>query len=215
MARNYLILQYHNKPKALGTINALYAMTDEIFKTVLDIADVLNINKAKGYALDLIGLHVGMSRILNHAVAKQFFGFLADEIALGFNIGKFYRYDDSLYDTVRLDDDDYRFFLKAKIMKNFQDGTLANSIHSIQYLLSQASNVIDNQNMTMNIIVDRNLLNTIKLYAIKYLDILVRPVGVKYQFIVITNQQPFGFYHDKQSFGFDNGTFIRLEAIGH
>lgn len=214
MNRNYLIWQYHAKPKAMGTINALYQVTNQTFKTTINIGDILDIDKAKGYALDLVGRHVGINRILNQAIAKEYFGFLDSETSLSFNYGEFYRNGDSLNAAVRLNDDDYRFFIKAKIMKNYQNGTLENTIDSIRYLTGENSNIIDKMDMTMNIIVNKQSLNTVKLFAIKSLDILARPVGVLYQFLILVSDMPFGFDNDHSSYGFGQGELVRLQQIG-
>lgn len=214
MSRNYLIWQYHDKPKALGTIKALYASTDETFQTVISITDLLSINKATGYALDLVGRRVGISRILNQAIAKEYFGFVDSDTSLAFGLGAFYRYGDSLSKTVKLSDDDFRFFIKAKILKNYQTGTIENIVDSVQLLTGVNGNVVDNLDMTMNVIVNAQALNTLTLYAIKNLDILVRPVGVLYQFLVLVSDEPFGFYSDNTAFGFGAGKFVRLQQIG-
>lgn len=214
MNRNYLIWQYHNKPKALGTINSLYTSTNETFENVLNIANILDIDKAKGYALDLIGRHVGIRRVLSQVEAKEYFGFIGNKASLGFSIGKFYRNGDSLNASIRLNDDDYRFFIKAKIMKNYQSGTLENIIDSIRYLTDDNSDIIDKMDMTMNIIINKQSLNEIKLFAVKNLDILVRPIGVLYQFLILVSDAPFGFFSDYSSYGFGQGEFVRLQQIG-
>ncbi|QHJ84962.1 MAG: hypothetical protein [Bacteriophage sp.] len=214
MNRNYLICQYRTKPKAMGTINAIYAETTATFENALHAATVLNIEKAKGYALDLVGRHVGMSRILNQAIVKEYFGFLKDETALAFNDGEFYRYGDALNSIVRLDDSDYRFFIKSKIKKNYQTGTIENIVDSVNFLFGLNSNVVDNQDMTMNIVINSKSLNSLLLYAVKYLDIIVRPIGVMYRYLILTSDQPFGFYKDSSSFGFDAGKFVRLQNVG-
>lgn len=212
--RNYLIWQYRDKPNALATIQAVSAETKNTLQAVLDLASVLDIEQATGYALDLIGRHVGISRVLTKAIAKEYFGFLESEADLAFNLGEFYRHGDSLNASVSLNDDDYRFFIKAKIVKNYQQGTIENIVDSIRYLCGENSNVIDLMNMSMNIIVNSQSLNAITLYAIKYLDILVRPDCVSYQLLVLINNQPFGFYDDTLTYGFGFGQFVRLQQIG-
>lgn len=214
MSEKYLIWQYKDKPKAIQTIQAITSETKDTLQTILDAANILDIDNATGYALDLVGRHVGISRILSKAMAKEYFGFLDNESSLGFNVGEFYRNGDSLNASVKLNDDDYRFFIKAKILKNHQNGTLENIVDSVQMLCGKGSNVIDLQNMTMNIVVNSQSLNTITLYAIKSLDALVRPVGVKYTLLILLNDEPFGFYSDKASLGFGNGKFVRLQQIG-
>ena len=211
---NFIIWQYRTKPKALGTIRAIYKETDLTFQNTVQIADILNIDTATGYALDLVGRHIGVSRVLPTAIAKEYFGWLEDDRSLSFGIGEFYRHGDSLSASVVLNDSDYRFFIRAKITKNYQTGTIENIVKSIQFVVGNNSNVIDIQNMTMNIIVNSDNLNSLTLYAISKMDILVRPVGVMYEYTVLVNDKPFGFAHDNGSYGFNIGKFVRLQEIG-
>ena len=210
----FLIWQYRTKPKALGTIKAINKETGNTFKNVIQIADVLSINDATGYALDLIGRHVGVSRVLPSAITKEYFGWLEDNTALSFDIGEFYRHGDALTASVVLNDSDYRFFIKAKITKNYQSGEISNIVKSIKFVIGKHGNIIDSQNMTMNVLVNSDQLNSLTLYAISKMDILARPVGVMYQYIVLINNKPFGFSHDNASFGFNFGKFVRLQEIG-
>lgn len=210
----FLIWQYREKPKALNTIRAIYKETDNTFKNSIEVADILNINDATGYALDLVGRHVGVPRVLPTAITKEYFGWLEDNTALSFSIGEFYRHGDALHTSVVLNDSDFRFFIKAQITKNYQTGEIANIVKSIKFVIGKHSNVIDSQNMTMNILVNDEQLNSLTLYAISKMDILVRPVGVMYKYLVLVNNNSFGFSHDKQSFGFNLGKFVRLKEIG-
>lgn len=211
---NFIIWQYRTKPKALGTIKAIYKETDLTFQNTIQIADILNIDTAKGYALDLVGRHVGVSRVLPTVIAKEYFGWLEDDRSLSFGIGEFYRYGDALSASVVLNDNDYRFFIRARITKNYQTGTIENIVKSIQFVIGNHSNVIDIQNMTMNVIVNSDKLNSLTLYAISKMNILVRPVGVMYEYTVLVNDKPFGFAHDNGSYGFNIGKFVRLQEIG-
>ena len=211
---NFIIWQYRTKPKALGTIRAIYKETDLTFQNTIQIADILNIDTATGYALDLVGRHIGVSRVLPTAIAKEYFGWVEDDRSLSFGIGEFYRYGDSLSSSVVLNDSDYRFFIRARITKNYQTGTIENIVKSIQFVVGNHSNVIDIQNMTMNIIVNSDKLNSLTLYAISKMDILARPVGVMYKNTVLVSNKPFGFAHDNDSYGFNIGKFVRLQEIG-
>ena len=211
---NFIIWQYRTKPKALGTIRAIYKETDLTFQNTIQIADILNIDTATGYALDLVGRHIGVSRVLPTAIAKEYFGWVEDDRSLSFGIGEFYRYGDSLSSSVVLNDSDYRFFIRARITKNYQTGTIENIVKSIQFVVGNHSNVIDIQNMTMNIIVNSDKLNSLTLYAISKMDVLVRPIGVMYKYTVLINEKPFGFAHDNGSYGFNIGKFVRLQKIG-
>ena len=93
---DFLIWQYRRKPKAYATIRAITSETKNTFQNVIDLAKILNIDEAQGKALDLVGRHVGINRVLNQAIAKEYFGFLGSISSLGFNQGEFYRYGDAL-----------------------------------------------------------------------------------------------------------------------
>lgn len=210
----FIIWQYRSKPKALGTIKAIYVETDQTFRNIIQVADILNIDDATGYALDLVGKHVGVSRVLPTAIAKEYFGWLEDDTALSFNVGEFYRNGDALHASVVLNDNDYRFFIKARITKSYQTGEISNIVNSIKFVIGEHGNIIDAQDMTMNVLVNSDQLNSLTLYAISKMDILVRPIGVMYRYLVLVNNEPFGFVHDKHSYGFNSGKFVRLQEIG-
>lgn len=210
----FIIWQYRTKPKALGTIRAIYSETDNTFRNIIQVANILNIDKATGYALDLVGRHVGVSRVLPAAIAKEYFGWLKDKTALSLGVGEFYRHGDALHASVVLSNNDYRFFIKARITKNYQTGEISNIVNSIKFVIGKHGNIIDTQNMTMNVLVNSDQLNSLTLYAISKMDILVRPVGVMYRYLVLVNNEPFGFEHDNQSYGFNLGKFVRLQEIG-
>ena len=70
-----LIWQYRKKPRARATAKLL---SDEVYKTFDDaikVAEILNIDTASGYALDLVGRHVGVSREQRNLILKDFFCF--------------------------------------------------------------------------------------------------------------------------------------------
>ncbi|PVZ86697.1 DUF2612 domain-containing protein [Serratia sp. S1B] len=212
---DFLIWQYRRKPKARQTIGLLLYETQRLFESSIELANILNINISTRYALDLVGRHVGMGRVMKSFVPKTFFGWDAVDTAYGFNIGLFYRYKDSLTDSITLDDEDYRFFIKAKAAKNYQSPVIENITFAVRNLLGRASFVIDNYDMTMNIVTPSTELTPFRLYAIQHLDILVRPVGVSYQYLVITNAKPFGWLGNTNAFGFNVGKFTRLINVSN
>lgn len=212
---DFLIWQYRQKPKARQTVGLLLFETRAAFESVIQLAEMLDVNQASGYGLDLIGKHVVISRVMKSLVPKDYFGFLGVEGALPFDVGVLYRYGDSLNGSSVLDDEDYRFFIKAKIIKNYQRPDIANISYSIRHLFSEQSFVIDNDDMTMNVVIAANYLTPFRLYAIKNLDILSRPIGVSYKYLVITDARPFGWSSDLHAFGFNDGKFTRLMNVSH
>ena len=199
-----LIWQYRGKPKARATISAIQFETDRAFLSAVEFGQMLNIDTATGFALDLVGRHVGVTRLIKQYIAKNFFGFQGDANAQGFDMGQWYVFGDQTRDSALLDDEDFRFIIKARIFKNYQTGALGDVVDSIRYLFGNTANVVDNYDMTMNAIIPFGLINEFKAYAVKNLDILVRPVGVRLRFFEVSNHS-FGWHEDPSAFGFDNG----------
>ncbi|BCB66925.1 TPA: DUF2612 domain-containing protein [Haemophilus influenzae] len=96
-----------------------------------------------------VGKHVGQFRVINGYQLRKFFGFRNSPNALGFSqkrLGgaQWYRKRDPLSDSVRLSDDDYRFLIKCKILKNYQIGTLPNLIEACLFIFGEGCHIVDN-----------------------------------------------------------------------
>lgn len=204
-----LIWQYRGKPKANATVKTISDEVANVYQSVVDVGDILNIDKARGYALDLVGYHVGVNRSLASFIPRKFFGF-AKTGQLGFNEGKFYRYGESTGESRLLGDEDFRFMIKAKILKNYQIGAIEDITNSISFLFGRDARIIDNYDMTMTVIIPSVVMTPFKKYAIENLDILVRPVGVMYKYVIIEPAKYFGFYEDRYASGFDEGVFVEF-----
>lgn len=185
-----LIWQYRNKPKAVATIKLIESIIAQGFVDLYQLQDVLNIETAIGHQLDLVGKHVGQGRIVNGYQLRKFFGFRGSPHALGFSRGKsgggqWYRRRDPLADSVRLSDEDYRFLIKCRILKNYQIGTLPNLIEACLFIFGEGCHIVDNYDMTVSISVPSAITSDFKKFAINHLDILPRQAGVQYLFNLI------------------------------
>ena len=185
-----LIWQYRNKPKAVATIKLIESIIAQGFVDLYQLQDVLNIETAIGHQLDLVGKHVGQGRIVNGYQLRKFFGFRGSPHALGFSRGKsgggqWYRRRDPLADSVRLSDEDYRFLIKCRILKNYQIGTLPNLIEACLFIFGEGCHIVDNYDMTVSISVPSASTSDFKKFAINHLDILPRQAGVQYLFNLI------------------------------
>lgn len=185
-----LIWQYRNKPKAVATIKLIESIIAQGFVDLYQLQDVLNIETAIGHQLDLVGKHVGQGRIVNGYQLRKFFGFRGSPHALGFSRGKsgggqWYRRRDPLADSVRLSDEDYRFLIKCRILKNYQIGTLPNLIEACLFIFGEGCHIVDNYDMTVSISVPNAITSDFKKFAINHLDILPRQAGVQYFFNLI------------------------------
>lgn len=205
-----LIWQYRKKPRARATAELLNREVYKCFDDAVAVAEMLNIDTATGYALDLVGRHVGFPREQAQAIFKTYFAFTQAENKLGFGKGEFYRYKDALKGSFYLNDYDYRFLIKAKIIKNYQNGTLENIVKSLEFLLGKGNFVFDNYDMTINLVLKNTKLNTFLIKLIFKNDILVRPVGVGYKIVVLADEKCFGFTQNLANLGFGKGKFSRI-----
>lgn len=185
-----LIWQYQGKPKALATVTLLEQTIAQGFIDLYQLQNVLNIEEATGDQLDLVGKHVGQLRVINGYQLRKFFGFQNAQNAMSFSRtrkggGQWYRKRDPLADSVRLSDEDYRFLIKCRIIKNYQTGTLPNIIEACRFIFGEGCYIVDNYDMTVSISVPSASTSDFKKFTINYLDILPRQAGVQYLFSLI------------------------------
>ena len=204
-----LIWQYKGKPKANATVKATSDEFSEVYKSAVEVGDILNIDKATGYALDLVGYHVGVTRTLESFIPRRFFGFEGRE-GLAFGEGSFYRLGNAQKDSKIMSDEEFRFIIKSKIFKNYQVGTIEDITESINKLFGGDSRVIDTYDMAMTAIIPADMVTEFKKYAIENLDVIARPVGVRYKYVIIKPVKYFGFFKDKSASGFGVGKFARF-----
>ena len=202
-----LIYQYIKKPKAKATIDAIMGEYDKLADNAIDLLNQWDIDQARGFSLDIIGRRVGVSRTLPSAVSKGYFGYLNSIQGEPWGEGVWYRIGESLGDTLVLNDSDYRFLIRAKILKNFQNGTMDYILNALRFLLTEDANIEDNLNMTATVYLSIASLNILQRYMIEQMDILPRPMGVMYTYINASGKE-FGFSGFYNSYGFNEGRFI-------
>lgn len=202
-----LIIQYGNKSNAVSTVTAI---TEE-FELIYDNSNILdnayNLDTAIGKQLDIIGKIVGIGRVVPFSVPKKYFGFNGhlNSYPFGskFNVVVSYPFKSKLeipYSDSQLNDNDYRFFIKAKIIKNYAtskniDSSNLSIQNAIDYLFNSKAYITDNYDMTMTLYIDSSY-DSSKLTYLENLDLLPRPQGVRYNTLVS--------YQEGVTFGFNS-----------
>lgn len=202
-----LIYQYARKPKARATIDSVLGEYDKLSDNAIDLLNQWDIDQARGFSLDIIGRRIGVSRTLPAAIAKGYFGYLNSIDGEPWGQGVWYRAGESTGDTLVLNDQDYRFLIRAKIFKNFQNGTFDYILNAFRNILNSDANIEDNFDMTATVYLPLASLNLLQRYMIEQMDILPRPMGVMYTYINASGKE-FGFDGFYNSFGFEEGRFI-------
>lgn len=201
-----LIQQYIRKPKARATIDLWCGELDVVQENLTDLLTQIDIDSAHDYSLDIIGRRVGVSRELPSYISKGYFAYYGAD-GKGWGKGVWYRKGEATSDSILLADSDFRFLIKAKILRNFQDGTLDSLLNALTKLVGTNISVLDNYDMTASVYVPLTTLSPIQAYVLQNMDILPRPIGVKYNFYDIGTPH-FGFDGFKVSQGFNEGSFI-------
>ena len=131
-----LIVQYHDKPKAIETIKLLVetSLADMLIWQVRDLC--LNIDKSVGVQLDQIGKWVGVDRFISKGrfEGKMWYAYIdwndesePNELQGGLQDwddedfdtdGPFLGYEHLISDRRQLNDDTFRVLIKLKIIKN-------------------------------------------------------------------------------------------------
>lgn len=209
-----LILQYRNLPKAEETIRALASKYEDLYNVMREFEIEFDVDQATGKQLDILGKIVGIPRVVPFAVPKNYFGF-SDNTSTAYPMGdKFltvvaYPFKDKgeiSYTSGELNDFLYRFFIKAKIIKNIVKATMIDedklSIQDcIDFLFSNKAYVVDNYNMKLTLYIN----NTFDFNLIQYinqLDLLPQPQGVQYETVIsYVEGSTFGFGVNNAGFG--------------
>lgn len=182
-----VILQYSDKPNATAEMTALlneYQATWTFFENFIPSFDI---DQAWGDRLDLIGKIVGFGRTVKLVIDKKYFGFDGQNNTLGFGQAPFFRVGDETYTDTDLDDDNYQFYLKAKIIKNNVHAVMAGE-NSLQraylYLFDNLAHVVDNKDMTLTIMLENPDLLT-KINNLELLDLTPLPQGVRIKEVIM------------------------------
>jgi len=182
--KEYLILQYYNKPKASAEMALYTAEFENVFNFLNSFIDEFDVDKATGDRLDLIGKIVGVGRLVSGGVVHEFFGFFGAAGALAYGQGRYRGAGDSLVSGSTLNDGQYRIFIKAKIAKNTVHAVTVSSDftgiqETINDLFVQKAHVVDNLDMTMTINIDDDV-PTGDVDLIVAAGLLPNPQGVEF-----------------------------------
>ncbi len=181
-----IILQYSDKPNAKAEMTALLSEYQEAWTFFENFIPSFDIDQAWGDRLDLIGKIVGFGRTISLIIDKKYFGFDHQPNALGFDQAPFYRHGDELYSSTDLNDYDYQFYLKAKIIKNNVNAVMGGENSLQRAYLSLFDNqayVVDNKDMTLTLFLqDVSFLDRVS--VLEQLNLMPLPQGVRIKEVI-------------------------------
>lgn len=208
---NLLIYQYRNKPNAEAEITSIIGHFEDIYDLYNSFEAEFNLDTATGKQLDIIGRIVGLNRSVPLVVAKKYFGFI-NKNSTSYSFGKapFLNGNEETYTDLQLNDFDFRFFLRAKIAKNFANSDILSINEIVGFLFNDEAFVTDNEDMTLNLYIEESV-DVERVRIIQQLDLLPKPQGVRYNtFRQYTEGRTFGFINkNSESRKFGEGKFAK------
>ena len=200
-----IIKQYWNKPKANAEIGVMASSWAKVVALLKSIQTEYDLDNARGAQQDVIGRIVGIPRTVPFVIPKIAFGFSENPNSRGFSSkfivdesAPFSSKFSSSYTSQQLSDNDYIFFIRAKIAFNNASSYISSddrlSIQDvIQTVFSGEAYVIDNYDMTLTLYVSTRF-DLTRVNIIKQLGLLPKPQGVRYRDVeTFIDDRAFGF----------------------
>ena len=205
-----LLIWQYKLPKAIAEIDMKSQFWIDFMEDCLKFIDMWNIDTAEKYSLDVLGRIFGVSRSSVSLTEKEYLTYYEKTGGLGWGLGRWYVAGEALRETILLTDQEFRFLIKARIWKLYQNPSLDYLTDALQALTGNDAYVYDRVNpMEMTVAYGSNVSDDSFLkFAIENLDILPRPIGVTY-FFEKASDRFFGFGDEEfiNNYGFGVGKF--------
>lgn len=205
-----LLIWQYKLPKAIAEIDMKSQFWIDFMNDCLRFIDMWNIDTAEKYSLDVLGRIFGVSRSSVSLTEKEYLTYYEKTGGLGWGRGRWYRSGEAFRETILLTDQEFRFLIKARIWKLYQNPSLDYLTDALQALTGDDAYIVDNGNMTMKVYYGNIIaLDSFIKFAIENLDILPRPVAVGYTYEQ-AGVKYFGFNGEEfeNNYGFGVGRFI-------
>lgn len=168
---NLITSLYKTKPNFMAWLNVLLTPINDCNTLINNMYTHFDLDSATGDQLDCLGKLIGQTRKVTGDIIT------IDEIVA--DIDAIQDWDTLDMPTSGLNDDDYRFLLKAKIIMNNWDGTIPSLYDKWNLIFpGMVINIYDDQDMSMTITLGGNITNLQRFLVVNGY-IIPRPAGVK------------------------------------
>ncbi len=175
-----IISQYANSPILTRMIENMFAYLDQTTNFDNFFDNIMNVNTAQGYGLDVWGRIVGVGRTLSVPGDQTYFGFQEAGDAEPFNQAPFYS-GQQVSSNFILTDSAFRILIFAKALANICDGSIPAINQILISLFPNRGNcyVVDNLDMSMTYKFDF-VLTLVEQAIVAQSGVLPRSTGVSY-----------------------------------
>lgn len=215
---NLLLYQYSTKPKARET-TALLSAQAICDLLVLQVNDAFTIDEAGGPQLDVLGEYIGFNRVVPVNIPQPYFELddyvsplvnpvgMTDYTDPTLNLGSvFYLYIFQNQNFSTLNDEQYRFMLKLKIILNGLYNSLANINKALTTFFGTSVICVDQADMTISYFIQGTPSYLLQL-AVE-LHLLPKPMGVRISGVFAVTDATKIF--QMQNYTFDTGADIEF-----
>ena len=130
-----LLMWQYKLPKATAEIDLTTGSWVRFMQQCLDFAGSWDIDTAEGYNLDVLGRIFGVSRTSVSMTEKDYLTYYEQTGGLGWGRGRWYVEGEAFRETILLEDAEFRFLIRARIWKLYQNP-------SIDYLTDQQQKIL-------------------------------------------------------------------------
>lgn len=198
LAISRLATQYRDSVKLIAYIQSLLYEADTIEQVFKDLLEKRWVETAEGVNLDILGSIVGQTREFIDAEIFEYFGFADNPIAQSFGSvndpglgGRFIEIGESTTGTRLLSDNEYRTFIKARIVRNNTSSTPEDIISQLRYLFDSPLVLIrEGLKASYEISIGRGLSLNEK-SIIEQTDIVPKTAGVTATYVSEFNSEDF------------------------
>lgn len=209
LAESRLATQFRESTNLINYIKSLLVEADTLEQVYQDLLNERWIDTAEGVNLDILGSIVGQPRVLIDATALVYFGYLTALGVASFGTvsdpsvgGRFKAIDEPTTGNRTLTDNEYRVFIKARIIKNSIIPTLPETTAFFRFLFDVVQVIIIDGKMNYTVQIGRLLTDNEKAFLLNT-DLVpkVAAVGVGYQEYEYDNAFGFGGVPNSLGFG--------------
>lgn len=228
-ARERSTYQFQDKVVFDKYLQLLIEQQFELQQVFKDLLQKRSIDTATGVTLDTIGEIVGQPRELISADLYTFFGFVGVPNAGGYGdvnnpyIGAvWYDFGKPTGGNILLDDETYRLFIKAKILKNTTSSTPEEFISFINFLFGTTLTFVSEGNAEFTLFFGRELSN-FEIALLSYTSnnqgytsrLIPKTTGVKINFGIFQQDSYFGFQGMPNAKGYGDITGTYGYGLGY
>lgn len=205
-----LLIWQYKLPKATAEVDLITKPWVQLMRDCITFLEMWDIDIAQGYSLDVLGRILKVTRTSVSMTEKEYLTYYEKTGGLGWGQGRWYVAGEAFRETILLTDSEFRFLLKARIWKLYQNPSIDYLTDAVQDLTGADAYIVDNNNMTMKVFYSNSVAaDSFIRFAIETLDVLPRPVGIMYNY----EQAPakffgFGDAEFENNYGFNEGRFI-------